>query len=60
LKKRRIFITLLILGFLGYGFYWAFFDMSRLPKGDIIAEVTSPDEAYTHKAYVSSGGATNR
>jgi hypothetical protein len=58
LKKRRIFIPLLILGLLGYGFYWAFFDMSRLPKGDIISEVTSPGGTYTVKAYVSSGGAT--
>ncbi|MED1471756.1 DUF5412 domain-containing protein [Bacillus salipaludis] len=58
MKKRRIFITLIILGLLGYGFYWAFFDMSRLPKGDIISEVSSPEGTYTLKAYVSSGGAT--
>lgn len=58
MKKKRIIIPLLIIGLLGYGVYWAFFDMGRLPKGDLISEVTSPDGTYTLKAYVSSGGAT--
>jgi hypothetical protein len=58
LKKRRIIIPIIILGLLGSGVYWAFFDMSRLPKGDMIAEVSSPKGTYTLKAYVSSGGAT--
>ncbi|WP_352926989.1 DUF5412 domain-containing protein [Peribacillus simplex] len=57
-KKLNIVISLLIIGLLGYGIYWAFFDMNRLPKGDLISTVTSPDETYTLKAYVSSGGAT--
>lgn len=58
MKKKWIIIPLLILGLLGYGVYWAFFDMSRLPEGDLISEVNSPDGTYTLKAYVSSGGAT--
>ncbi|WP_207789356.1 DUF5412 family protein [Neobacillus terrae] len=32
--------------------------MSRLPKGALISEVSSPKGTYTLKAYVSSGGAT--
>jgi len=57
-KKKLIVISFLIIGLLGYGIYWAFFDMNRLPKGDLISEVDSPDRTYTIKAYVSSGGAT--
>ncbi|MDQ6600973.1 DUF5412 domain-containing protein [Bacillus salipaludis] len=58
MKKRQVIFSLLILALIGYGVYWAFFDMSRLPKGDKIAEESSPDGTYTIKAYVSSGGAT--
>lgn len=32
--------------------------MSRLPKGDLISEVSSPDGTYTLKCFVSDGGAT--
>ena len=48
----------LFAGLLGYGVYWAFFDMSRLPEGDFLTEETSPDGAYTVKAYLTNGGAT--
>ncbi|WP_312476754.1 DUF5412 domain-containing protein [Neobacillus sp.] len=63
MKKKQI-ITLVILipllsfGLIGYGVYWAFFDMNRLPQGDLISEMDSPDGTWTIKAYVSSGGAT--
>jgi len=50
--------SLLFIGLLGYGIYWAFFDMNRLPKGEYITEETSPNGVYTLKAYVNSGGAT--
>ncbi|MDQ6597967.1 hypothetical protein E2K98_30570 [Bacillus salipaludis] len=61
MKKKHIIFSLLIpviLGLIGYGVYWAFFDMSRLPKGDLITEKSSPEGTYTLKAYVSSEGAT--
>lgn len=38
--------------------YWSFFDISRLPKGQLISEVESPNGLYTIKAYLSDGGAT--
>ncbi|MEH7347551.1 DUF5412 domain-containing protein [Gottfriedia acidiceleris] len=63
-KKRRktlkimLLSTLLFVGLLGYGIYWTFFDMNRLPKGDYLTEETSPNGDYTLKTYVSSGGAT--
>ncbi|MGN7477022.1 DUF5412 domain-containing protein [Solibacillus silvestris] len=50
-----------IIGFLficltGYGVYWAFFDMKRLPAGEYLTEEISPDGTYTLRAYVSSTG----
>lgn len=50
--------SLLIVALIGYGVYWAFFDMSRLPTGDYLTEETSPDGTYTIKAYLTNGGAT--
>lgn len=58
MKKKLVIIPLFILGLAGYGVYGAFFDMDRLPKGDLISEVKSPSGTYTLKAYVSSEGAT--
>lgn len=51
-------VALLIVGLLGYGVYWAFFDMNRLPTGEYLTEESSPDGKYTLKAYVANGGAT--
>ena len=49
---------MLLVALVGYGVYWAFFDMSRLPTGEYLTEETSPDGKYTLKAYVTIGGAT--
>ena len=63
-KKRKNLLKgfgIVILGvvlLLGYGVYWAFFDMDRLPTGEYLTEETSPDGKYTLKAYVTNGGAT--
>ncbi|MFD1929711.1 DUF5412 domain-containing protein [Sporosarcina siberiensis] len=51
-------VGLLFVGLLGYGVYWAFFDMNRLPTGEYLTEESSPDGKYTLKAYVANGGAT--
>ncbi|MBO1581253.1 DUF5412 domain-containing protein [Bacillus sp. XF8] len=56
--KRLVIGGLFIVGVIGYGVYWAFFDMSRLPTGEFLSEETSPDGKYTLKAYVTNGGAT--
>ncbi|MBS4209487.1 DUF5412 domain-containing protein [Bacillus sp. FJAT-50079] len=56
--KRLLILILILTSLLAYGIYWAFFDMGRLPKGEYINEVTSPDGRYTVKAYVTNGGAT--
>nr|WP_236597291.1 DUF5412 domain-containing protein [Peribacillus psychrosaccharolyticus] len=42
----------------GYGVYWAFFDMNRLPTGEYLTDETSADGKYTVKTYVTNGGAT--
>lgn len=60
---NSIFKLLLVVGFLlaaliGYGVYWTFFDMNRLPTGEFLTEEVSPDGKYTLKAYVTNGGAT--
>lgn len=66
-ESKRVFMrilkVLLIVGLLlgalvGYGVYWAFFDMNRLPTGEYLTEETSPNGEYTLKAYVTNGGAT--
>lgn len=51
-------IGLLFIGLFCYGIYWAFFDMNRLPTGELIEQSNSPNGKYTINAYVSSGGAT--
>jgi len=57
-KRKKIvrislIISFLFIGFVGYGIYWAFFDMNTLPTGEYLTEETSPDGTYTLKAYVS-------
>ena len=56
--KGFIIIGLLFIALVGYGVYWVFFDMNRLPTGEYLTEETSPDGKYTLKAYVTNGGAT--
>lgn len=51
-------IILVFAALIGYGIYWFFFDMDRLPKGEYLTEETSPGGEYTVKAYVNDGGAT--
>ena len=51
--KISLIISFLFIGFVGYGIYWAFFDMNRLPKGEYLTEETSPDGTYTLKTYIS-------
>lgn len=48
----------LFVALIGYGAYWAFYDMNRLPTGEYLNQATSPDGKYTIKAYATSGGAT--
>ncbi|EGQ27947.1 hypothetical protein HMPREF9372_0055 [Sporosarcina newyorkensis 2681] len=36
-------VALLFVGLLGYGVYWAYFDMNRLPTGEYLTEESSPD-----------------
>lgn len=52
--KIILIISFLFVGFIGYGVYWAFFDMNRLPRGEYLTEESSPDGTYSLKAYLSS------
>ena len=49
-------VGLVFFALIGYGVYWAFFDMNRLPTGEYLTEEISPDGKYTLKAYVTNGG----
>ena len=51
-------VVLLISSLLGYGFYWAFYDIQRLEGQEVIREVSSPNDTYTITAYLNNGGAT--
>ena len=56
--KLLLVVVFLIATLIGYGVYWAFFDMNRLPTGEYLSEEVSPNGKYTLKAYVANGGAT--
>ncbi len=58
MKKKLIITVIVVMAVLVYGVYWAFFDMTRLPKGELISEQISPDGAYTVKEYLTNRGAT--
>ncbi len=51
-------VLLLVISMLGYGFYWAFYDIQRLEGQEVIQKVTSPNGTYTVTAYLNNGGAT--
>ena len=57
-NKSLILVCLIFIGTMGYGIFWALFDMSRLPTGDYLTEETSPNGKYTLKAYLVNSGAT--
>ena len=58
LLKGLLIVSLLFVSLFGYGVYWAFFDMNRLPTGEYLTEEISPNGKYTLKAYITNGGAT--
>ena len=60
LKKKILIFFIVLIILLAYAVHWAFFDMSisRLPKGEFISAVESPNGKYTIKAYLTNGGAT--
>ncbi|MGG2027223.1 DUF5412 family protein [Gottfriedia sp. S16(2024)] len=56
-----IIILLPVLIWISYHIYMTFFappTLSYIPKGKLIEQIKSPNQDYTLKAYVSSGGAT--
>ncbi|MBV1757797.1 MAG: DUF5412 domain-containing protein [Dethiosulfatibacter sp.] len=58
MKKKLIITVIVVITVLAYGVYWSFFDLARLPIGELISEKISPDGVYTVKAYLTNGGAT--
>ena len=58
MRKKVFIVFILIIILLVYTVYWAFFDMNKLPKGELISEVESSNNTYAIKAYLTNGGAT--
>ena len=60
--KKALFIVgiviLLIISLLGYGIYWAFYDIQRIEGQEVIQVISSPNDTYTITAYLNNGGAT--
>ncbi|PYZ94703.1 hypothetical protein CR194_04000 [Salipaludibacillus keqinensis] len=55
--KKKLIIFIMVVGVVGYGVYYVFFDWSRF-KDELITQSVSPDGTYTVNAYVSYGNAT--
>ena len=51
-------ILLIIFSLISYGIYWAFFDIQRLDRQEVITISDSPDSFYTVTTYLNNGGAT--
>ena len=51
-------LLLLVITILGYGIYWAFYDIQSIKGQKTIQEVSSPNGTYTVTAYLNNGGAT--
>lgn len=51
-------VFLLVISLLGYGIYWAFYDIQRIEGQEIVQEVPSPNGTYIVTAYLNNGGAT--
>ena len=56
--SRTGLILLLVISILGYGIYWAFYDVQRIEGHEVIQEVSSPNGTYTITGYLNNGGAT--
>ena len=61
MKKKALIIgivVLLAISLLGYGIYWAFYDIQRIEGQEVLKAVASPNDTYTVTAYLNGGGAT--
>lgn len=52
-------VAILVVSLLGYGIYWAFYDIQHLDGEEVLQEVASPNDTYTVTAYLNGGGATS-
>lgn len=53
LRIPLIFLMVIVV-FIGYGYYRFMYSMNTLPKGEFIKESTAPNGEYTVRVYVSS------
>lgn len=61
MKKALLIIgiaVIFIVSLLGYGVYWAFYDIQHLEGQEVIQEISSPDGTYVVTSYLNNSGAT--
>lgn len=60
MKKKIIpaVVLFMVIGFIGYGIKWAFFDIQRIDGQEYITKSESPNGTYLVTAYLNNGGAT--
>ncbi len=56
--QKRLLVLLLLVGILGYAFYWAFYDIQRIKGVEMLATAIAPDGQHIVTTYLTNGGAT--
>jgi hypothetical protein len=56
MRKKRLIITLSILGIAGFLIYRNFFSLQGVPKGELIRTIPSPNGEYSISTYFKNGG----
>lgn len=55
---KAIIILLILSATVSALIYWLFFDINRIPEGELIDQIDSPNGEYSLKVYLVNGGAT--
>ncbi|GAB6109503.1 DUF5412 family protein [Fusibacter bizertensis] len=58
LVLKAIIILLILSAVVSALIYWLFFDINRIPKGELIDQIDSSTGEYSIKVYLVNGGAT--
>lgn len=56
--KKTIILLVVASAVIGGLIYWLFFDINRIPEGELIVQVESPSGEFSLKVYLVNGGAT--
>lgn len=56
--KKTIVVLIIASSVIGGLIYWLFFDINRIPEGELIDQIDSPSGEYSLRVYLVNGGAT--